>query len=91
MVVMSDKAQHAIGGALVAAGFVLLLWLAAHAGIAVAMLAAGGMAGAAFEVVQRIRGEGQPDWRDALATAGGAALVALAWHLVWPLVRPWLL
>lgn len=75
-----DKVMHAAGGVMVAFAVLPLVWVAAYWGIPWAMLAAAAAVGVAYEVQQRIRGEGQPDPVDALATASGGALPAL---LVW--------
>lgn len=77
MIIPRDKVFHLLAGALVALAMWALAWIAARFGIAAAMLCAGVITGAGYEIVQKITGEGTPHPLDALATISGAALVAI--------------
>jgi hypothetical protein len=77
-----DKVFHLAAGALVALAAWALIALAPQLGTQPAMAIAAAAVGVAYELVQRLRGEGVPDPADALATAAGGGLVAL---LVWAL------
>jgi Co/Zn/Cd efflux system component len=73
--IAKDKLMHGAFGAAASAGAFAL----AKFGVIFAMLLAAVAVGVAYELVQKLRGEGQPDWRDALATAiGGAAITGAA-------------
>jgi VanZ family protein len=69
---LSDKIEHSIAYAVLT--FVALILFPGWLGVAVA----GGMAfGVLIEILQALMGFGrQGDWRDALANAAGAAIVA---------------
>ena len=69
---MTDKTMHILAGVIVGAG----VWGLTLVSLPVAILLAGAAVGIGYEVSQLIRGEGEPDGLDALATLAGAALVA---------------
>lgn len=79
-----DKLLHAAFGALTAVAVVPLLYITVRFGAAVAMVIAAVMMGVGYELQQKLRGDGEPSWADALATAVGGGLIALGAHLLLP-------
>lgn len=76
-----DKRQHLVGGAAIALALVGLAWLAVTIGWWLAIAAGSVLAGVGIELYQKLRHEGEPDWRDALATAlPGLLLAAALWQ-----------
>ena len=78
-----DKTMHAAVGALVALALAALQWIISLWGMPLGMLCAAAGIGVAYELVQKIRGEGTPDPQDALATAVGGAIIAIGWAIAW--------
>lgn len=81
---MNDKLMHAIMGAAVAVCAAGLVWISQLVDTPTAMLAAAVAVGVAYELVQRLRNEGQADPLDAIATAAGGALAAFLAAFLWP-------
>lgn len=69
---MTDKTLHILAGVIVGAG----IWALSLVSLPIAILLSGAAMGIGYEVSQLIRGDGEPDGMDALATLFGAALVA---------------
>ena len=86
MVIAKDKLQHAIGGAGVAIGSVVVVLAALTAGMWVACTLAGILVGAGYEALQDYRNEGQPDPWDAAFTAAGASLMGAFIEWIGPLL-----
>lgn len=82
-----DKQQHLIGGAVVALGTLAVLWVAQRFGAPVALATAGAAVGFGFEALQRFRGEGAVELKDALATTAGACAVAAGLQWLWPFIQ----
>lgn len=79
-----DKLMHAAMGAVAALGVLGLLAIAKHMGKDAAMVAGAVAVGLGYELVQKLRDEGDPDLEDAaVTTAGGLALTVLAWFVGW--------
>jgi hypothetical protein len=77
-----DKVFHLTAGGLVALAAWALIALAPQIGTQAVMALAAAAVGVAYEVLQRIRGDGVPDPADALATtAGGGAVALLVWWI----------
>lgn len=64
-----DKAFHALMGILAMGAAAVLLWVHAHFGLGAALAFAATTIGIAVELYQKVRHEGEPDIKDALATA----------------------
>lgn len=86
---MNDYVKHAAFGAASAVAAVVIVEVARRLGMPWAMFLAAVIVGTAYEWQQDLRGEGDPSWRDALATSAGGAGVVLA-MLAFAAVRPWL-
>ncbi len=75
-----DKLFHLSGGAFVAVAVLVLLEVAWHFGPHWAALCGAVLAGVGHEALQKVRGEGEPSWPDALATiAGGIGVAVVTW------------
>lgn len=76
-----DKAMHVLLGVLLIAAAMSWLWVASTFGIGPALAYVTTLGGIGYELQQRIRGEGEPSWPDAVATAapGYVAWALLAW------------
>ncbi len=78
MALAKDKILHVAFGAGSALAAVLIVEVAHRFGLSWAMLLAAAMIGVGYELQQKLRGNGQPSWADALATSAGGAGVAAA-------------
>jgi hypothetical protein len=77
-----DKLLHAAFGALTAVSVVGLVYVVVYFGAPLAMWAGATALGGGYELQQRLRGDGEPDWKDALATSVGGGLIALGAHFL---------
>lgn len=77
-----DKVFHIGGGALSAVAVIVLVNFGAVYGAAWAAVAGAMLVGIGYELQQKLRGEGEPSWEDAAATAVGGALVAVLWGVL---------
>ena len=73
---MNPYLKHVAFGVCAGVGAIVLVWLEARFGLGVAAIVSAACLGLGYEAVQRLRREGVPSWRDALATAAGGGLVA---------------
>lgn len=80
MTIPRDKLMHLAFGAGTVVGTVALLFLARQYGAGPAMAFASTVVGVGYELVQRLRKEGEPSVADALATAAPGWL---AWGVLW--------
>ncbi len=72
-----DYKLHIAFGIAAAASSVLIVIVAERFGLPWAVFLAAALLGVGYEVQQRMRGEGEASWRDALATAAGGASVSI--------------
>lgn len=80
MSIPRDKVFHLAGGALGAVAVIVLVEVAWHFGIHWAALGGAVLVGIGYEAQQKVRGEGDPSWPDALATiAGGIGVAVVTW------------
>ena len=77
-----DKVFHIGGGAMSAVAVIVLCNFGARFGLAWAAIAGAMLVGICYELQQKIRGEGEPSWEDAAATALGGAFVAVLWGVL---------
>lgn len=70
-----DKKLHLIGGAIVAAYLLLVMFSAQHLGFWWTLIWASLAAGAGIEAYQGFRNEGEPDPLDALASSAVGVLI----------------
>ena len=77
-----DLKKHALVGAATAAATLVLLFVGHYFGPIPAMILGSVLVGIGYEVLQWYTGIGEPDPKDAIATAaGGVVLTIVAWAL----------
>lgn len=83
---MNDKVQHVAKGALYVVAYAFLSWLETKIGLQLAALAACALGAGAYELNQKIRGQGVPSVEDwAADMIGGAAAAGVLGVVVWSL------
>jgi hypothetical protein len=73
-----DKVLHFAFGLASALAAIAVVEIRDRFGLPAACLALAAAVGVGYEVVQKLRGSGEPSVRDALATAAGGAMLSLA-------------
>jgi hypothetical protein len=78
----ADKKLHAAFGVLTAVVVMLLILISGQLGTPAAMAIGATLMGVGYELQQKLRGEGEPDLKDALVTSVAGSAAAIAAHFL---------